>query len=99
VSDGRWVVAETQLRQEQGLRHLASIDPQGVGLVAGCDGHHTLGELLVQSADSLGADVADVASRALSTARRLIEQGFLLTELNSRKLSPFVPPATPSELL
>ncbi|MGH3867211.1 MAG: DUF7059 domain-containing protein [Pseudonocardiaceae bacterium] len=80
VSDGRWVVEETQLRQERGLRHLASIDPQGVGLVAGCDGRHTLGEVLAQSADSLGADVADVASRALSTVRRLIEQGFLLPE-------------------
>ncbi|MGH3829329.1 MAG: methyltransferase [Pseudonocardiaceae bacterium] len=84
MSDGRWVVEEAELRQEQGLRHLGPIDPRDVGLLAGCDGHHALGELLARLADSRGVDVADVASRALCTVRRLIEQGFLLPETGSR---------------
>jgi methylase of polypeptide subunit release factors len=84
VSGGRWVAEEAELRLEQGLRHVTSIDPQGVGLVAGCDGRHTLGELLQRLADSIGADVADVAAQALPIVRRLIEQGLLLPEAGSK---------------
>ncbi|MDQ6947481.1 MAG: class I SAM-dependent methyltransferase, partial [Actinomycetota bacterium] len=78
VSDGRWALVEAELRLEQGLRHLGSIDPQGAGLVAGCDGRHTLAELLQRLADSIGADPADVTPQALPIVARLIDQGFLL---------------------
>jgi methylase of polypeptide subunit release factors len=80
VSDGRWAVAEAELRLATGLRHLGSIDPQGAGVVAGCDGRNRLGELLQRLADSIGADVADVVPQALPIVRRLVEQGFLLPE-------------------
>jgi hypothetical protein len=77
-------ICGSPVRLEQGLRHVTSIDPQGVGLVASCDGRHTLGELLQRLADSSGADVADVAPQALPIVRRLIEQGLLLPETGSK---------------
>jgi Methyltransferase small domain len=80
VSGRLWVAGEAELRQEQGLRHRWPIDAQSARLVAGCDGHHTLGELLQQLADSLGADIADIAPQALATVRCLIERGFLMPE-------------------
>ncbi|HEX3539462.1 MAG TPA: methyltransferase [Acidimicrobiales bacterium] len=78
VHEGRWVAEEHELRQLQGLRHVGSVDPPGAGLIAGCDGQRTVGQLIDRLADSVGADVTDVTPQAVAIVTRLVEQGFLL---------------------
>jgi hypothetical protein len=80
VDHGRWVAVDQQLLQAGGLRYSGSIDPQGAGVVAGCDGQRRLGELVERLATVLGSDINDLVPQALSVVRRLIEQGFLAPE-------------------
>jgi methylase of polypeptide subunit release factors len=80
VTDGRWTLHDGELALDEGLRYLGSIDPQGAGLIAGCDGRRPLRDLLQRMADSIGMDLDAIAPQALAIVRRLIEQGFLLPE-------------------
>jgi hypothetical protein len=80
VDNGRWVAVDQQLLQEGGLRYSGSIDPQGAGVVAGCDGEHRLGELVERLATVLGVGLDELVPQALSVVRRLIEQSFVVPE-------------------
>ncbi len=88
ASAGRWLLEETVLQLEHGLRYTGATDPQGAGLIAGCDGTARLGELVQRLADSIGADTAEITPQALPIVRRLIEQGFLTPAATSSTSRP-----------
>ena len=73
-----WAVTERRLRQTAGLCHHGDVDPGVAAIVAACDGHRTLGDVLRSAADAAAVSPADLQAAALPIVRRLIEQAFLL---------------------
>ena len=47
-------------------------------MVALCDGRHTLGEILEETAQTLGEDLQRMTPNCLALMRQLIERGFLI---------------------
>jgi hypothetical protein len=78
LSDGVWGVERQELYFEAGLRYSGRVDPDGVDLLARCDGARPLAEALSGLAVKIGEDPATVTAIALPIVRRLVEQGFLL---------------------
>jgi SAM-dependent methyltransferase len=80
--DGSWSPVALEIHRTEGLRWSGSIDPSGAGLMARADGEVTLGQLLVELADSAGVDVDTVVAASLPIVRRLLEQGFLRADVS-----------------
>lgn len=72
-----WAPSRAHVHRTTGLQYRGAIDPHGAGILAGCTGERTLGELLAATAAEVGSDVAAIAERAVPVIRRMVEQGFL----------------------
>lgn len=77
-SDAAWRIAAARIRLGRGLQYSSDIDLRLAGLVARCDGNHTVGELLGQMAQAFHADLSQIAPNSLALLRQLVERGFLL---------------------
>jgi methylase of polypeptide subunit release factors len=77
AENGGWSVKETVLKQEQGLEFTGQVDRLVATVLAGCDGHHALREMVTDVAQGLGVDVATVAPPSLRVIRQLMQLGFL----------------------
>ena len=78
-----WVEEVTRIHLEKGFAYFGNIDPFIANLIVGCDGKHTLKELLGKMADSLGANPQDIIPAFCSITRGLIQKGYLLPELEA----------------
>jgi methylase of polypeptide subunit release factors len=76
--DASWRIRSAKIRLAQGLQYEGNIDLRLAGMVALCDGHHTLAEVIARTAKTLGADLAQITPNCLALMRQLIERGFLI---------------------
>ncbi len=76
--DASWRIRSAKIRLAQGLQYEGNIDLRLAGMVALCDGRHTLGEILAKTAETLGEDVERITPNCLALMRQLIERGFLI---------------------
>ena len=76
--DGSWRIQSAKIRLALGLQYEANIDLRLAGMVALCDGRHTLGEILEKTAQTLGEDLQRMTPNCLALMRQLIERGFLI---------------------
>jgi SAM-dependent methyltransferase len=77
AADGGWTVQEAVLKQGEGLQFTGRVDRLVSTVLAGCDGHHALRELVTDVAHGLGIDFDAVAPACLSVVRQLMQTGFL----------------------
>ena len=73
-----WLTSQRQLRQTAGLRNEGEVDPAVAAIVAACDGHRRLGDILATVATTSDVDLDAMVRAALPIVRRLVEQAFLL---------------------
>lgn len=66
------------LQLARGLAYTGNVDPLMARLVFHCDGQRRLGELVVEVAETLGAEPAAIEPQICNLLRQLIQQGFLL---------------------
>ena len=78
AADGGWALMGSQLRRTQGLHWSGGVDLDGAGLLARCDGTHTMAELLTDLARSLGPEAGELQAAWPATVRRLVACGFLV---------------------
>jgi len=76
--DGSWRIRSAKIRLERGLRYDGNIDLRLAGMVALCDGKHTLGEILERTARQLGEDLERITPNCVALMRQLIERGFVV---------------------
>jgi len=74
---GRWVVKAARLSQTEGLPFVANVDRCVGTVLAGCDGGHTLRELVADLAAGLRMDPQRIAPACVGVIRKLLETGFL----------------------
>jgi SAM-dependent methyltransferase len=77
AEDGGWTVKEAILKQGEGLQFIGRVDRLVSVVLAGCDGHHALRELVADVAKGLGISFEAVAPATLSVVRTLMQMGFL----------------------
>jgi hypothetical protein len=77
-SQGRYKLRSSQLRLLEGQAFPTRLDGLGVELVAGCDGNHTLRELIQALAAKYHMPLEEALPTCLSAVRNLIVRGFLL---------------------
>lgn len=77
AKDGGWTVQEAILKHTQGLEFVGSVDRLVSAILAGCNGHHTLRELVADVAQGVGIDFDAVAPASLGVVRKLMQWGFL----------------------
>ncbi len=80
AENGQWTVQLAQLRQTRGFPFVGNVDRLLSTVLAGCDGRHTLGELVADLASGLQMDVDEVAPACISVMQTLLRSGFFLTE-------------------
>jgi hypothetical protein len=78
--DASWRIRSAKIRLAEGLQYEGNIDLRLAGMVALCDGKHTLGEVIGRTAASLGEDRERITPNCLALMRQLIERGFLIPE-------------------
>jgi SAM-dependent methyltransferase len=78
-ADG-WMEEVTRIHLVKGFAYSGNIDRFIANLIVGCDGKHTLEELMDKMAVSLGAKPKDIAPAFCGIVRGLIEKGYLLPE-------------------
>jgi methylase of polypeptide subunit release factors len=76
--DGAWRIRSARIRLALGLQYDGNIDLRLAGMVALCDGQHTLGEILGKTATALGEDLDRIAPNCVALMRQLIERGFVV---------------------
>lgn len=76
--DGGWDYLGGALRRVAGLHWVGNVDADGAAVLARCDGHRTMAELLGELAESLGPEAQELAARWPATVRRLLQCGFLV---------------------
>lgn len=74
---GGWTVKEAVLKLEEGLQFTGRVDRLVSVVLAGCDGHHPLRELVTDVAQGLSVDFEAVAPSCLAVVRKLMQTGFL----------------------
>jgi methylase of polypeptide subunit release factors len=74
---GRWVVKAAELTQAHGYPFVGHVDRLVCTVLAGCDGQHTLAELVADLSTSLRADPAQVGPSCSRVIRTLLYWGFL----------------------
>ena len=72
-----WSVKETVLKQEQGLEFGGEVDRLVGTVLAGCDGHHALCDLMANVAQGVGVEFDTVAPTSVRAMRQLMQMGFL----------------------
>jgi methylase of polypeptide subunit release factors len=78
--DGSWRIRSAKIRLALGLQYEGNIDLRLAGMVALCDGKHTLREVLERTAQALGENLDRMTPNSLALMRQLIERGFLIPE-------------------
>lgn len=76
--DASWRIRSAKIRLAQGLQYEGNIDLRLAGMVALCDGQHTLAEVIERTAKTLAADLEQITPNCLALMRQLIERGFLI---------------------
>jgi SAM-dependent methyltransferase len=87
AEDGGWTVKEAILKLGQGLQFTGRVDRLVSTVLAGCDGHHSLRELVADVAHGLQMDFGVVAPACLTVMRKLMQTGFL-SVLEPRPMNP-----------
>lgn len=77
AEDGGWTVQEALLKHEQGLEFVGRVDRLVSAILAGCNGQHTLRELVADVAQGVGIDFDAAAPASLGVVRKLMQWGFL----------------------
>jgi methylase of polypeptide subunit release factors len=78
IGDAGWEPVARLLRFDAGFRWTLPTDEASAALVAGCDGHRALGDLVEVLARSTGIGAKTLAPVVCSAARGLIDRGVLL---------------------
>lgn len=78
--DGAWSVVESTVRLSTGFAYDGHADPIVVNLLAACNGHRRLIEIISTAASHLNGDSAEITSRFVQLTRRLVERGFLVPQ-------------------
>lgn len=76
-ADGGWQGGALTLRLAKGFPFSVGVQPLVAEFLAGCDGKHTLAELVDALAGKVNAPPGQVARECLSVVRTLIERGFM----------------------
>jgi hypothetical protein len=76
--NGAWQPSSLTLRLVKGLPFFVGLQPPVAGFLGGCDGTHTVAELIQSFAQRVDAPFEKVRSECLGIIRRLTERGFLL---------------------
>ena len=74
---GNWVVKAACLRQTSGFPFIGNVDRLVSMVLAGCDGHHSLRELVNGLAAALKLDAGRVGPACAGVVRTLLGAGFL----------------------
>jgi len=77
-SGGGWRVVSARLRKVEGLTYTSAVNPPLANLIAGCDGHRSLKELLSALAASQKTTLDSILPAYLGVVRQLIARGMLL---------------------
>jgi hypothetical protein len=77
LRDGEWSIERIELELTEGLRFNADIDPLIAHLLAGLDGHQTVGEAAKVVAEAQGFDGGALAERAVPVVREMLAFGYL----------------------
>jgi len=77
VENGRWVVRVERLHTDKGISFSGRVDMYIANLLAGCDGCHTLRELIETVAEREKTDPEIFTSACLSVIQKLMRSGFL----------------------
>jgi len=77
---GKWTVRQAVLKQNRGFPFVGNVDRLVSTVLAGCNGQHTLAELVADLAAGLGADLQQVASGCTGIIRTLLHSGFLTVD-------------------
>jgi len=80
AQDGNWRVDRALLRQTDGIGFAGEVDRLVCTILAGCDGRHTLGELVADLAASIGRPTDDIAPACVRVVRQLMSTGFLTAD-------------------
>ncbi|RMF90378.1 MAG: methyltransferase domain-containing protein [Nitrospinota bacterium] len=74
---GGWSVTAAQIKQTQGFAFTGSVDRLVSTILAGCDGDHTLRELVADLAQGLHLDFTAMVPPCLQVVQALMRMGFL----------------------
>jgi SAM-dependent methyltransferase len=77
-SDGGWQPISLELRLMKGFPFHVGVQPLVAEFLSGCDGEHTLGELIQRLSGKVNVSAAQVQQECLDVVRKLIERGFVL---------------------
>lgn len=77
VGDGGWRIESSEFRRTDGIRYTGAADPMIASILIGCDGSHTLGELIETACQDWEVEPAKVATDVLRVFRSLLERGFV----------------------
>ncbi len=83
--DASWRIRSAKIRLAQGLQYEGNIDLRLAGMVALCDGAHTLGEVIAKTAAALGENLDRITPNCLALMRQLIERGFVIPAFPTTK--------------
>ncbi len=76
--DSAWRIRGARIGLASALGYASNIDLRFADMVARCNGQRTVGEVLQQTAQAVGADVAVITPNCLNLIRQLVERGFLI---------------------
>jgi hypothetical protein len=76
AEEGIWKVQAAQIRQTGGIPFTGNVDRLMGTLLAGCDGRHTLGELVDNLAAGLRMEAAQIRKPCLDIVCVLMQIGF-----------------------
>lgn len=77
-SEDGWELTDCEVSRTHGLGFKGRLDTYMLGLMAGCDGQATVGQLIEGMARMLEQPAERITVPAVSILRKLIQQGFLL---------------------
>jgi SAM-dependent methyltransferase len=91
--DSGWRVSAASIRLSRGLQYQSPIDLRLAAMLALCNGHRTLRELIATTAAAIHADAAQITPNLVVLARQLVERGFLLPRSIADPPEPALAPA------
>jgi len=93
ADDGSWSIEESYIKQTRGSEFAGEVDSLTGSLLAGCNGHRRLRDILVELASRSGMELEQIAPAGLAVARKMMQLGFLnpITSPSSRTEAKFKP--------
>jgi methylase of polypeptide subunit release factors len=77
LENGQWVTQSARIRQNRGLGFVGNVDSLTAGLLAQCNGHRSLRELVLSTSRQLGLDESAIGPRICQLFASLLRTGFL----------------------